>query len=366
MIRGLYIHIPFCNLKCPYCDFTSFVWQEEDLKIKYLDFLKREISLYKDLDFNLETIYFGGGTPSVIKSKNLASFIRYLKDDLKVCSNLEITIEVNPKTYDYNDFKILKEVGVNRVSIGNQSFLEKNLISLGRDHKSIDSFKTIENCLKAGIDNINLDLIYGIENQTLKDLEEDLKIYTSLDIKHISAYLLTAYEDTPLGLLVEKGSYNLPDEDTTYRMFLMIDETLSNKGFKRYELSNWAKESFECKHNLFYWKDVNFLGIGISAWSYVENERFGNTKNINEYFSLIEEFKKPVKFREILDEEEKRKEKIFLGLRLREGVDLDILKDKRDIIYQFIDEGYGNIENNKFFLLPKGIMVINKIVSILI
>jgi oxygen-independent coproporphyrinogen-3 oxidase len=360
LIKGLYVHIPFCNIKCPYCDFTSFVWQENSLKERYVENLKKELKFYSDLDFNLETIYFGGGTPSVLESKLLTNFIEYIKRNIKTSSTLEITVEVNPKTYRYEDFKLLKESGVNRISLGNQSFLEKNLISLGRDHKPQDTIKSVEDCLKAGIENINLDLIYGIQGQTLQDLEKDLEIYTSLPITHVSAYLLTAYEDTPLGVLVKNGSYNLPDEDTTLKMFELIDEYLESKGFYRYELSNWSKKNHECKHNIFYWTDVEFLGLGVSAWSYIENLRFGNTKNINEYMDLVEKGIKPVKFTEKLDENKKREEKIFLSLRLRSGLDLEFVKD-RDILEKLVKEGYGFIENGKFVLLPKGLMVINEI-----
>lgn len=360
MIKGLYVHIPFCDIKCPYCDFTSFVWQEDDLKEKYISLLKKELSFYEDMSFDLETVYFGGGTPSTLKPKLLADFINFIKNNFKIKENPEITVEVNPKTYRYEDFKILKEVGVNRISIGNQSFLEKNLVSLGRNHKPKDTSKTVEECLKSGIKNINLDLIYGIQGQTLKDLEEDLKIYTSLPITHISAYMLTAYEDTPLGTLVKNGLYNLPDEEMTLRMFELIDGYLENKGFKRYELSNWAKGGYQCKHNLFYWTDVNFLGIGVSSWSYVDNTRFGNSKNINEYLDLVKKSVKPVKYKEYLDESKKREERIFLSLRLKSGLDLDLVRNI-DIVQDFVNEGFGEIKGNRFILLPKGLMVLNEI-----
>lgn len=360
MVKGLYVHIPFCSIKCPYCDFTSFVWHEESLKERYVCALKKELHLYRELNFDIETIYFGGGTPSTLKPQLLADFIKFIRNNFKTVENPEITIEVNPKTYRYEDFKILKDLGVNRVSIGNQSFLEKNLVSLGRDHKPTDTIKTVEDCLKSGINNINLDLIYCIQGQTLKDLEKDLEIYTSLPITHISGYMLTAYEDTPLGVLVKNGSYNLPDEETSSKMFEFIDNYLESKSFKRYELSNWAKEGYECKHNLFYWTDVNFLGIGISAWSYVENLRFGNTKNINEYFDLVENGIKPIKFKEYLTQDKKREELIFLSLRLKSGVDLSLINDK-DIVKKLVKEGFGEIKNNRFSLLPKGLMVLNEI-----
>lgn len=360
MIKGLYIHIPFCEIKCPYCDFTSFVWNEDSLKEKYVSTLKKELSLYQNLDFELETVYFGGGTPSSLSPDLLVDTIQFIKENTKTKKELEITVEVNPKTYRYKDFKILKDAGVNRISIGNQSFLEKNLLSLGRNHKPKDTLQIVEDCLNAGITNINLDLIYGIQGQTLDDLEEDLKIYTSLPITHISAYMLTPYEGTPLGTLVKNGFYNLPDEETTLKMFELIDSFLEEKGFKRYELSNWAKEGYECKHNLFYWTDVEFLGIGVSSWSYLSNVRFGNTKNIQEYLTLVEKSIKPVKFKEELDQKKKIEEKIFLSLRLKSGLDLNLIKNK-DIIKELVEEGYATVKNGKLTLLPKGIMVLNEI-----
>ncbi|GAB6071652.1 radical SAM family heme chaperone HemW [Venenivibrio stagnispumantis] len=360
MVEGLYIHIPFCSIKCPYCDFTSITILDEDIHKRYIDRLFEELNLYKDLDWNLKTVYFGGGTPSVLNPKYIVKLIEFVKNNHKNIE--EITIEVNPKTYKYEEFKILKDIGVNRVSIGNQSFLQKNLKILGRNHSPEDTYKTIESALKAGINNINLDLIYGISSQTIKDLEEDLKIYTSLPILHISAYMLTVYEGTALANLVNENKYNEISEDLATKMFYIIDEYLENKGFLRYELSNWAKEGAESKHNLLYWQRKEYIGIGVSAWSFVGNRRFGNTKNLNEYI----EGKGIGKYEEILDEEKIKEEEIFLGFRLKEGVSLDILKDKMEILKDLEKENLLYIKNNRAILTRKGLMVINYIVSKLI
>ncbi len=366
MIKGLYIHIPFCNIKCPYCDFTSIVEENREIYYRYVDAVIKEISLYKKENFSLETIYFGGGTPSLLPPKLLKKIINFIKENLEIQNQLEITIEVNPNTYRYEEFLEVKQAGVNRVSIGNQSFLEKNLISLGRNHFPQDTFETIESALKAGIININLDMIYGIQNQTLKDLKEDLQIYSSLPITHISAYMLTAYSDTPLGKLVKNGEYILPEEDLTVEMFELIDSFLEGKGFERYELSNWAKEGYRCKHNLLYWTDREFLGVGVSSWSYMNGKRFGNIKNINEYINKINKSEKPVLFSETVDNKEKRKERIMLGLRLKEGIPIGEIKGKLYTAKEFEKEGYGKIENGRFFLTPKGLMISNYIASELI
>ncbi len=366
MIKGLYIHIPFCNIKCPYCDFTSIVEENKDIYEQYVNAILKEISFYKNENFDLETIYFGGGTPSLLPPKLLKKIIDFVNQNLKTKRDLEITIEVNPNTYKYDEFSEINEYGVNRVSIGNQSFLEKNLISLGRNHSPKDTFETVKSAVKSGIQNISLDLIYGIQNQTIDDLKEDLKIYISLPISHISAYMLTAYSDTPLGKLVESGKYNLPEESLAIEMFELIDEFLEKNKFYRYELSNWAKEGYQCKHNLLYWTNKEFLGVGVSSWSYLSGERFGNTKNISEYIKKINENKKPVLFKEKITREEIRKEKIMLGLRLKEGISVDEIKDKLNLAEEFVKEGYAKIDNNRFFLTPKGLMVSNSIAATLI
>ncbi len=361
-IKGLYVHIPFCNIKCPYCDFTSIVLNDNQIYERYINTLKKELILYKELPFCIETIYFGGGTPSILEPVLIGELIEFVSKNLKTKNNIEITVEANPNTYRYRQLELLRTYGVNRLSIGNQTFNKRHLVSLGRNHTPEDTISMINDAVRAGFENINLDLIYGMENQTLKELEEDLNIYTSLPIKHVSAYMLTAYEDTPLGSMVLDNKYNLPDEETTTQMFKLIDNYLESKGFYRYELSNWAKNGFKCKHNLFYWTDQYFLGIGVSAWSYIGNKRFGNTKNLTEYFEMVYKGEKPVKFRETLSEEDSRFEKIMLGLRLKEGIDVNFIKNK-EILKELEKEGFGIIKENKFSLTQDGLMLINQIIT---
>lgn len=365
MVKGVYVHIPFCSLKCPYCDFLSVVSFDQELYSRYVQAVIDEIELYKNNNFLVETIYFGGGTPSLLKPYFIGRVINQILKTCSVSEGLEITMEVNPNSYSFEDFKEIKAIGVNRVSFGAQSFLEKNLRKLGRDHTPKDTLKSIEDAFKSGIENINLDLIYGIEGQTLKELNRDLEIYLSLPVKHISAYMLTAYEDTPLGLLVKSGQVTLPEEEITVGMFELIDEKLYAAGFYRYELSNWAIQGYQCRHNILYWTHQEFLGVGVSAWSFIGNKRFGNTKNIWQYINMVEEGKKPVMFGEELDDEKIREEKIFLGLRLVEGIELELVKQK-EILYQLVEDGYGEIFGDRFRLLPKGIMVLNYIASVLI
>jgi len=366
MVKGIYIHIPFCMNKCPYCDFTSISLIDRNVFKEYIQVLKKEISFYKYLKFDLQTVYFGGGTPSILPPDYIEEIVDFITNNLPVVDNPEITIEVNPETYRYKEFKQLLKAGVNRISIGAQSLNEKILKSLGRWHSPKDVIETAYSAADAGIENINMDMIYGVQGQTLKDLEGDLEKYTQLPVKHISAYMLTAYEETPLGQMVKRGEYSLPEEDLLLDMFKLIDGFLHEKGFGRYELSNWAKEGYQCKHNLFYWTGEEFLGIGVSAWSLINNERFGNTKNLYEYMEKINKGQSAVLFRDKLSPQEKRKEKIILGLRLAEGIDIKLVKDKMDFINQIVSEGLAKIENGRLKLTPEGIMVSNYIAASLI
>ena len=366
MVRGIYIHIPFCNTKCPYCDFMSFVSDNPQLINDYVETVLTELSLYikQNYRFYIETVYFGGGTPSILETWQIVRIIEFIKENINHQKDLEITVECNPETYRYEEFKMLKNAGVNRISIGNQSFLEKNLETLGRKHKPKDTFEMIESAVKAGIRNVNVDMIYAIPGQSFNDLKEDLEIYTSLPVTHISAYMLTAYEETQFRNLIDNNIISLPDEDTSSKMFLMVDEFLEEKGFKRYEVSNWAKDSFNCKHNLLYWTHGEFLGVGVSAWSFVENRRFGNDRNFESYMEKVKDGKLPVAFEEYIDRNEYIKERIFLGLRLRNGVEIDILNKKK--VEELLKNGYAEKENGRLILTRKGVLVINEIVRYLL
>ena len=365
MIKGLYIHIPFCSEKCPYCDFMSVSIQGADIYRRYIEALKKEILLYKNEDFYLESVYFGGGTPSLLPPELLGEVILFIKRHIPCSKNMEITVEVNPETYRYPHFLKIKEYGVNRISIGAQTFNSRLLKILGRHHTPEDTFKTVEGALKAGIQNINLDMIYGIYTQTLKDLEEDLKTFVSLPVKHISGYMLTAYEGTPLGSMVKSGSFKLPDETTVEKMFFLINDTLEENGFKRYEISNWAKEGFLCRHNYFYWNHTDFLGIGVSAWSFVNKRRFGNVSNLDVYLEKVFKNQKPIFFEEKLSEEDIFKEKVILGLRTTEGVDETFIKNKENL-KKLIDEGFLKKKKGKVSLSEKGVLISNYIINMLI
>ena len=319
MVKGVYIHIPFCSYKCPYCDFLSLTNSPITPKA-YLELLKKEISLYKDIPAKLETVYFGGGTPTLLRPDELALILEELDKVFGLSSVKEITVECNPETYREREFKEIKRLGVNRVSVGAQSFTEKGLKALGRKHGVKDIYECVESAVGSGIENVNVDLIFGWSGQTLEDVEADLRTLSELPVKHVSWYLLTPYEGTPLGEEILRGKVGLPSEEEIVKIHDLITEGLRELGFKRYELSNWARVGYECKHNLLYWKLEEFLGFGVSAWGFVNDERYGNTRSILKYEKLLRDGLAPVEQKVKLDEVEKEKERIMLGLRLTEGL----------------------------------------------
>ncbi len=363
-MKGLYIHIPFCNQKCPYCDFFSVVVNKPDHE-SYFEALLKEIEIYKEL-YRLEfgTIYFGGGTPSVVPPKVYENFFNSLGGIINLSHLEEITIEINPETYGYEDLKELVKMGFNRFSIGVQSFLEDNLRILGRKHSVKHSLETIENLSKAGTENISIDLIWGLPGQSEEKLKREFEILEKLPVVHLSAYLLTVYEETPLRTLVEKGVFKLPDEEIIERLYYTLLEETEKLGFERYEISNFAKgRKYRSKHNMLYWKLEPFLGIGAGAWSFDGKRRWRNVRNINRYTESLKGGKLPVGEVVHLDERELTKEKLIMGLRTTEGVEKEMLEGKlpEDIKAEFFTE-----RGNRIAFNDKGFLISNALLSMLI
>jgi len=349
MVEGLYIHIPFCANKCPYCDFVSFVSEPSK---EYLELLRRELELFKDLPFDLKTIYLGGGTPSLYPTKLWREFFK----DLDTRGVKEITMECNPESYKREDFEELLELGINRLSFGVQSFLEKNLQFLGRWHSPKESIRAVLEAKSAGFENLSIDLIYGLPGQTIRDLREELKIVKDLPITHLSAYLLTPYEDTLFGHLWQKGQLRLPSDVQIEEMFLFLSDELSSMGFEHYEISNFAKEGYRCAHNLLYWSHREFLGLGVSAWSFINKKRFGNYRNLEKYKRAVLQGEKPIEMEEMLEGEELLKDYLFVALRTRDGVSREVLPNIPDHIREFFLE-----EGDRVRLSKRGWLLINEI-----
>ncbi len=318
-VMGLYIHIPFCRIKCMYCDFVSGIPPKSDVVQKYFEALKKEILMHiEKINFSESiTIYFGGGTPGLFPGQ--------LEDILNLLSHIkaeEITVEINPSE-KFNPFEFSFAT---RLSFGVQTFSEKYLKFLGRDHTPSDAIKCIEK--SSSLYSTNVDIIFGLPEQSPYEHADDLKKAAEAGAHHISAYLLTPYEKTKLGKMVKDGKIILPENIDE---FFSAQKVLQDFCFERYEVSNFSREGHECKHNMLYWDRKDFLGVGVSAWSKIGKWRFSNTENIKEYISsVLEKNKIPISHYESVNE---LYEEIFLGLRkVREGIDINKLSLDEDFL----------------------------------
>lgn len=340
---GLYIHIPFCKSKCPYCDFYSVKYDELSAKA-YIDKLKKEFEKYKGAEF--DTVYFGGGTPSILPPEMITEIINSINKSFKISADSEITIECNPSKNLKEDFLIYKSCGINRVSIGMQSAVKEERLALGRIAGKAEVTKAVYDAKNAGISNISLDMMIGTPKQTKAGIDETLEFIKNMDITHISAYMLKIEKNTPFYKLQNKLDF--PNDDFTCDMYLKIVDFLNNLGLRQYEISNFAKAGFESRHNTKYWKLAPYLGIGASAYSLWNGRRFHYNKDFNIIFD---------------ETGGTNEEKIMLGLRLKEGIDPSIIKKN----YQkYLNMGYMEIVNGRLSFTPKGFLVSNTILSELI
>lgn len=373
MVKSAYIHIPFCKSKCKYCSFVSFT--NTDLIAGYI------YSLLKDISDNykgegLKTLYFGGGTPSLIPPELLRKVIKKFNFE----KDYELTLEINPDDgvkggIEY--FEQLLSFGINRLSIGSQTFDDEILKLIGRRHNSDDIQKTVDLAKKAGFENISVDLIYGLPSQTLEGLKKDLDKFLELDIQHISTYGLKIEENSYWGRLYNKENNQLimpntdkvyfpPDEDTQADMYELVNDVLEANGFYRYEVSNFAKDGFESRHNLNYWNNDEYYGFGVATHGYVDGIRYYNYENLEEYMQNPSTHK----YGKTLTKQEKLEEEIFLGFRKREGVNINKIKEKFgidfEIKYKNILDKYSDfIEKTSqgYTLNLKGVLVSNVILS---
>ena len=324
---GIYLHIPFCKTKCIYCDFYS-VTKREDSISKFIECLIKEIELNKNKlkNYEFDTIFFGGGTPSVLTESQLEKILTALYKYYKIDKNIEITLECNPGEVTFKKLKGFRNLGINRLSIGFQSFNNHTLKFLGRLHNAEQSILTYNEARKAGFNNINIDLIYDIPKQKLKDWKNDLFLGTSLDPEHISAYSLTVEQNTALHSMVKNKIITMPTETMDKKMFLSTIEYLENKNYKHYEISNFCKNKKECKHNLHYWKLEPYLAFGPGAHGFDGSKRWWNKKSIDYYIESLEENILPIQSEEILTIKNSFNENIMNGLRLIEGLNINKIK----------------------------------------
>ncbi len=317
---GIYVHIPFCVQKCKYCDFLSASC-DKDTRKEYVESLIREIlACKKTVNKVVNTIYLGGGTPSILDGKNIKRIINTIKDNYTVAIGAEITIECNPGTLNTEKIEFYKKVGINRISIGLQSTNNEELKRIGRIH-TFETFLESYNMLRnAGFSNINVDLMSGLPYQSLKDYESNVKKIIELNPEHISSYSLIVEEGTVLSDELKGNEDALPDEDTEREMYYLTNRLLEKAGYTRYEISNYSKNGYESRHNSSYWNRTNYLGIGLGASSLIDGVRFKNTDDLKKYLvnsgnvSLIREDIQELSI------EERMSEFMFLGLRMINGI----------------------------------------------
>lgn len=286
MFKSVYIHIPFCTSICPYCDFYSLDKSEKYIE-PYIEALKKEIDYYADLlsKQTIETIFFGGGTPSLLTPTQIQTIIDYLASKTKLSSSAEITIECNPKTLLREQIFELRKTSVNRLSVGVQSFIPAELGKLGRAHTVEETFQILNWIKEAGFENYSIDLMFGIPFQTLESFKETVKQALKFDPPHLSAYSLILETETPYYELAQNKRLPLPEEDVTADMFEWLSEFLPAQGLAQYEISNFAKPGLECRHNLAYWHNEEFLGLGTGAHGQIGGKRYAVPKNLEAYLS---------------------------------------------------------------------------------
>lgn len=372
---GIYIHIPFCAKKCYYCDFVSYPNMEEKQK-EYVEALKKEIKSYDLQNYNITTIYIGGGTPSYIESKYIVEVLEYIKSKLNAnetkFENMEITIEVNPGTVTKEKLLDYKKVGINRLSIGLQSTNDRLLKQIGRIHKYQDFLQTYNLARNVGFTNINIDLMLGLPNQSIKDLKESIEKVISLQPEHISIYSLIVEEGTKLYKQIENGELHLPEEELERKMYWYTKSKLELAGYKHYEISNYAKPKRESKHNSNCWEQKQYIGIGASAHSYLDNIRYCNVSNLKEYISNMENVEADFEEKYIVNErqnlEDRKNEFMLLGLRKIDGVSIAMFKEKyvenpifryRDSLEKLVNEGLVLIDGDMIKLTNKGLDLAN-------
>lgn len=377
---GLYIHIPFCRSKCPYCDFYSLTdYTGKDNKDKfikrYIDALLLHMEDYSSSanPYVFDTVFIGGGTPTVVPRSNMLDLIDGIFENFNISPEAEFTIEANPATININMLRRYRNAGVNRISIGAQSACENELRALSRIHTFEDVEESFYIARRSGFSNINLDIMYGIPEQTRESLRETLEKAVALNPEHISFYGLKIEENTPFAQI--EDNLMLPDEDDEVAMYIESVEFLERHGYKQYEISNFARDGFKCRHNLKYWNCEEYLGLGPSAHSYYNNARFSFKHDVEMYVEALEDtehdFDLTDEYYEI-SPSERIGEYIMLRMRLNEGIDtekffemfgLDFDKIFSEFFGEYIESGFVRKNGNSYSFTPNGMYISNYILS---
>ncbi len=365
---GLYVHIPFCHRKCFYCSFVVNIGQEKKIDI-YLDCLAKEARQYQGS--NISTIYLGGGTPTYLSGDQLKRLVRIIEENFKYRKGIEWTIEANPEGITLEKMKLIKNLGINRVSLGVQSLNNKYLKYLGRNHDSHLALQSLEIMRKADFDNVNVDFMYSFPNQTRDELEEDLRAMGKLDSEHISLYMLTI--EGPSRFYAQE--IQLKNDEIQAEEYLRVVEFLEEVNLKQYEISNFAKDGKESKHNLNYWRGGNYIGLGVGAHSHLDGKRFWNVSRLKEYIERVESTGRARENMEELQMDQRFIEKLLFGLRMNKGVDLEELQQEFGCgldqgrtrwLEEFVGGKFLSRDNQKLKVTPKGRLVLDELCARLI
>lgn len=322
---GLYIHVPFCAQKCNYCDFNSYKIEEKNQKTDYLISIRKEMELYKEEFKNKEftSVFLGGGTPSILTPEELTTLMENIYSNFNIGKDAEITMECNPGTLDKAKLKAIKSLGINRLSMGLQVTQDHHLKYIGRIHTYEQFEKNYKDAIEVGINNINVDLMYSLPNQSFDEWKETLNKIINLNPSHISAYSLILEEGTKFYDMYLNKEFELNDEEVDINIYNYTIDTLCKNGYHQYEISNYSKEGYECKHNIVYWQCDNYLGLGPGASGYINNYRYSNICDIKGYNKCLEYDKRPIEEKNILSKKDEMEEFIFMGLRMNKGINLD-------------------------------------------
>lgn len=354
-----YVHIPFCTQICYYCDFSKVFIKNQPVDA-YLEALIKEFNDYYQIK-DLQTLYIGGGTPTAISGEQLDYLLTNLSKNLNLNMLEEFTIEANPGDLTPDKVAVLKQSAVNRVSLGVQTFNNKHLKQIGRGHNEDQIYESIDSLKSAGFDNISIDLIYALPNQTITDVKENVAKALALDIPHLSLYSLILEHHTVFMNKMRRGKLNLPTEDLEAEMFDYIISEMEDHGFEHYEISNFTKPDFESRHNLMYWNNAEYFGCGAGASGYVDGIRYRNRGPIQHYLKAIKE-KGQARFQEErLSQAEKMEEELFLGLRKKSGISIQRFENKFGLpLMEVYGQAIDDLEKDGLILVEKDCIRMSK------
>ncbi len=367
---GLYLHIPFCSSRCSYCDFATGLYKQE-LAERYVRTLVAEIKSSRYFSDSVDTIYFGGGTPSLLAPSQLELILGTLHDCFKIDSKSEITLEINPGSVNEEKLRAFRSLGVNRASFGAQTFDDAELAKLGRSHTTADTLKTFADLRSVGFENVSFDLIAGLPGQTLDGWRRNIEQALDLNPEHLSFYLLEVHSGTPLAEHIRRGIQPEPDDDLAGEMYGGMLEEAAAAGYEHYEISNLCRPGFHSRHNVKYWTGEPYYGFGCSAHSYDgAARRWSNHRDVLQYVTVIERGESPVVDEQQLSQTDVRAEALFLGMRLMQGVDLrryresfgvDLRDEHREDLDRFCKAGLLELDGDLIRLTRTGALLSNEV-----